>query len=70
MYSQCQLNTILTTNTATWNNDIGLNATIANPSFTGTVTGITQSMVGLSIVNNTSDIAKPISTSAQSAINF
>lgn len=41
-------------------------APIANPTFTGTVNGITKSMVGLGNVDNTSDANKPIS-SAQAA---
>ena len=45
-------------------------ATLASPIFTGTVSGITQSMVGLSNVNNTSDMNKPISTTQQSAIDL
>ena len=45
-------------------------ATLANPTFTGTVSGITKSMVGLSEVNNTSDINKPISTAQQSAFDL
>jgi len=44
-------------------------ATIASPTFTGTVSGITQSMVGLSNVNNTADLDKPISTATQNALN-
>ena len=45
-----------------------LNATTA--TFTGAVTGITKSMVGLSNVDNTSDVNKPISTSTQTALNL
>jgi len=45
-------------------------APLASPTFTGTVTGITASMVGLGNVNNTSDINKPISTATQSALNL
>lgn len=37
-------------------------APIANPTFTGTVSGITKSMVGLGNVDNTSDANKPVST--------
>lgn len=44
-------------------------APINNPSFTGTVSGVTKSMVGLGNVDNTSDISKPISTATQSALN-
>ena len=45
-------------------------ATIASPTFTGTVSGITQSMVGLTNVDNTSDASKPVSTAQQSALNL
>jgi len=45
-------------------------APINSPTFTGTVSGITKAMVGLSNVNNTSDINKPISTATQSALNL
>lgn len=41
-------------------------APITNPTFTGTVGGVTKAMVGLSNVDNTSDANKPIST-AQAA---
>jgi len=41
-----------------------------NKTFTGTISGITSTMVGLGNVNNTSDINKPISTSTQNALNL
>ena len=49
-------------------------APLASPSFTGTATfeiasGITKSMVGLGSVDNTSDLAKPVSTSTQTALD-
>ena len=44
-------------------------APINSPTFTGTVGGISKSMVGLGNVDNTSDIDKPISTAAQTALN-
>lgn len=44
-------------------------APIANPTFTGTVNGITKAMVGLGNVDNTSDANKPISTATQTALN-
>lgn len=44
-------------------------APINNPTFTGTVGGITKAMVGLSAVDNTSDAAKPVSTAQQNALN-
>lgn len=47
---------------------VGTKAPIASPTFTGTVSGITKSMVGLSNVDNTTDANKPISTAAASAL--
>lgn len=44
-------------------------APIESPTFTGTVSGIDKSMVGLSNVDNTSDADKPVSTSIQTALN-
>lgn len=44
-------------------------ATISSPTFTGTVSGITSTMVGLGNVNNTSDLDKPISTAVQNSLN-
>jgi hypothetical protein len=40
-------------------NSLGLKANLANPTFTGTVSGITKAMVGLDSVDNTSDASKP-----------
>jgi len=45
-------------------------APIANPTFTGTVNGITKAMVGLGNVDNTSDAGKPISTATQNALDL
>ncbi len=51
----------------------GLSAALAakaptnNPIFTGTVSGITASMVGLGNANNTSDVNKPVSTAQAAA---
>jgi hypothetical protein len=47
-----------------------LYATSANPTFTGTVNGITKSMVGLGNVDNTSDENKPVSTAQQTALGL
>lgn len=47
-----------------------LKAPIASPTFTGTVSGITKAMVGLSNVDNTSDANKPVSTATQTALNL
>jgi len=48
---------------------IDLKAPIESPTFTGTVGGITKSMVGLGNVDNTSDANKPISTATQTALD-
>ena len=45
-----------------------LKANIANPTFTGTVGGITKAMVGLGNVDNTSDASKPVSTLQATAL--
>ena len=45
-------------------------ARLANPTFTGTVSGITKSMVGLGNVDNTSDASKPVSTAQQTALDL
>lgn len=47
-----------------------LKAPLASPTFTGTVSGITQTMVGLSNVDNTSDANKPVSTATQTALDL
>ena len=44
-------------------------APIESPTFTGTVSGITASMVGLGNVDNTSDADKPVSTATQTALD-
>jgi len=48
---------------------LGLKAPLASPTFTGTVAGITKSMVGLSNIDNTSDLNKPISSLTQTALD-
>ena len=47
-----------------------LYATIASPTFTVTVSGITKTMVGLGSVDNTTDANKPISTATQTALDL
>ena len=42
----------------------------ASPVFTGTVSGITPTMVGLGNVSNTVDLAKPVSTATQTALDL
>ena len=49
---------------------LGLKAPIADPIFTGTVGGITKSMVDLANVDNTSDANKPVSTATQTALDL
>jgi len=60
--NDASFNTTLVTN-------LGLKAPLASPTFTGTVSGITKSMVDLSNVDNTSDAAKPVSTATQTALD-
>jgi hypothetical protein len=59
------LNSYLTTATAS-----STYAPINSPTFTGTVGGISKSMVGLANVDNTSDANKPVSTATQSALDL
>jgi len=54
---------------ATVTSSLTAKAPIASPTFTGTVSGITKSMVGLGNVDNTSDSNKPISSLTQTALN-
>ena len=44
-------------------------APLASPTFSGTVQGITKSMVGLGNVDNTSDADKPVSTAIPTALD-
>jgi len=55
---------------ATITTALGAKAPIASPTFTGTVGGITKSMVGLANVDNTTDALKPVSTATQTALNL
>jgi hypothetical protein len=66
---QTQINNI-ETDIATVNSNLDLKAPIDSPTFTGTVAGITKSMVGLSNVDNTSDLDKPISTATEGALEL
>jgi hypothetical protein len=45
-------------------------APTADPTFTGTVSGVTKSHVGLGNVDNTSDADKPVSTATQTALDL
>ena len=49
---------------------LALKALINNPSFTGTVTGVTKAMVDLGNVDNTSDANKPVSLAAQTELDL
>ena len=51
-------------------NSIDAKANSLNPTFSGTVSGITKSMVGLGNVENTTDLSKVISTATQNALNL
>jgi hypothetical protein len=44
-------------------------AALSGATFTGTVNGITKTMVGLGNVDNTSDVNKPVSTAQQTALD-
>lgn len=48
----------------------GIYAPLNSPTFTGAVSGISKSMVGLGDVDNTSDADKPVSSATQSALNL
>jgi hypothetical protein len=62
---QAQIDTKLASSTAA-----STYAPIASPTFTGTVSGVTKSMVGLGNVDNTSDANKPVSTATQTALDL
>ena len=49
---------------------LALKAPINNPAFTGTVTGVTKTMVDLGNVDNTSDVNKPVSLATQTALDL
>jgi hypothetical protein len=49
---------------------IDAKAPTASPTFTGTVSGITSTMVGLGNVDNTSDANKPVSTATQTELDL
>jgi len=50
--------------------DLALKAPLDSPTFTGTVSGVTATMVGLANVDNTSDANKPVSTATQTALDL
>jgi hypothetical protein len=61
---QTQLNDKLESSTASTTY-----APLASPTFTGTVSGVTATHVGLGNVDNTSDADKPVSTDTQTALD-
>ena len=58
------------TDTVSLSNRINAKAPLANPVFTGTVTGVTKAMVDLGNVDNTSDLNKTVSTATQTALDL
>ena len=52
------------------NNALSTKAPIDSPTFTGSVNGVSKSMVGLGYVDNTSDNNKPISAATQVALDL
>jgi hypothetical protein len=69
-----ELNTVLAASdssmSASLTTLIGTKAPLANPTFTGTVSGVTKAMVGLTSADDTSDAGKPVSTAQQTALNL
>jgi hypothetical protein len=49
---------------------LDLKAPLADPTFTGTVSGVTKAHVGLGNVDNTTDANKPVSTATQTALDL
>ena len=49
---------------------INSKASIVNPTFSGTIGGITKETVGLENVENTTDLQKVVSTATSTALNF
>ena len=60
------------TDTASLNltNRFAEKAPVNNPTFTGTVSGIDKTMVGLGSVDNTTDVDKPVSSATQTALDL
>ena len=54
---------------STYTTALKAKAPINNPTFTGTVAGISKAAVGLGSVDNTTDAGKPISDKTQSALD-
>ena len=56
--------------TTTITTALGTKAPLESPTFTGTVSGIDKTMVGLSNVDNTTDSDKPVSLATQAALDL
>ena len=56
--------------TSSIQDQFSLKAPLADPTFTGTVSGITKAMIGLGSADNTADTAKPVSTATQTALDL
>lgn len=65
-----QIKTAVNTNKSESDTALDLKAPINSPTFTGSVSGISKSMVGLGNVDNTSDANKPVSSAQQTALNL
>ena len=69
---QAQIDSKIATTTAASTyetiSNVALKAPLADPTFTGTVSGVTKAHVGLGNVDNTSDASKPVSTAQAAAI--
>ena len=73
LFSSSAASKITAADTVKWNSTgttLDLKAPIADPTFTGTVSGIDKTMVGLTNVDNTSDADKAISTATQTALDL
>jgi tail-like repeat protein len=60
----------LKADSSTVTSGLALKAPLASPTFTGNVSGVTKTHVGLGSVDNTADSAKPVSTAQQTALNL
>lgn len=69
MNDDIQARAALSGATFTGDVSVGGQLTSGNANFTGTVAGLTKTMVGLANVDNTSDANKPVSTATQTALN-
>jgi hypothetical protein len=64
------LNIVTALNSKSTTSDLNLKANLASPTFTGTVNGLSKSMVQLGNVDNTTDLLKPVSTATTTQLNL